>query len=312
MDSYKQELLNYTKSNGEPLSKASVSFYLRNIKVLSEKTTDWKIDNLNVVLKDYTLKHKINFYNSIINYLTCMKYPKNQISMYIQERENLTLELQGQPKINPKKEQNLLDWDEIITWRETLTTNNKTKTQGDYIKLRFEDIQLELLLTLYTNIPRRNEFADCFYIRTDNPVLDPQIPNVIFYNTETKKHTISLKDYKTQNNYGEFNLKIPTTTELHNLLLLFNEYHGQHKISDTNKPYRMFLTTKDRKPMDRLNLTKTLQRSSKKILGKNISTNMIRHSFATSKYKDIKQQLITDAHLLSHNPSTTLNEYVIT
>lgn len=312
MEAYKKELLNYTKSNGEPLSKSSVNFYLRNIKLLSEKTTDWKIENLNEVLKDFTLKHKINYYNSIINYLTCMKYPKNQISVYIQERENLVLELQGQPKLNPKKEPNLVAFDDIINWRETVSMNNKTKSYGDYIKLPFEDIQLELLLTLYTNIPRRNEFADCFYVRTNNPKLDPQMPNIIFYNTKTKRHSISLRDYKTQNNYGEFNLLIPSNTELNNLLLWFNQYHSHHNISDTNKPYRMFLTTKERKPLDRLNLTKTLQRSSKKILNKNISTNMIRHSFATSKYKDIKEDLITDAHLLSHNPTTTLNEYVIT
>jgi hypothetical protein len=62
------------------------------------------------------------------------------------------------------------------------------------------------------------------------------------------------------------------------------------------------------KPLTHNNLTKTLQRSSKKHLGKMVSTDRIRKAYA-SQNKDIIEKLEADADLLGHSVAVNLKYY---
>ena len=295
MDIYKNKLEEYEKPNGNKLSKNSIDLYVRNIQMLVDKHGyDWKIDNLNEFFdsKTFTPETSKSYMNSIINYLKLFEYDPDIIKIYIQHRDKFEKIIQNKPKLTDKKKLNLVEWDEIIKWYNLVKKENQLKY--DLNKLNRYDLQLELLLCLYITYPRRNELADLKYGTLDG--------NCISY--ADKRWTLILKDFKTTESFGQQEFKIPE--ELTELNMLLNKITVGLVEGDN-----IFKDTKGN-PLSRLNLTKTLQRSSKKLMnGKSISTNMIRHSFNNSKYKGMKDELIKDSYIQGHSVGVKLAYYVL-
>ena len=101
-----------------------------------------------------------------------------------------------------------------------------------------------------------------------------------------------------------------TELQLELLLCLYITYPRRNELADLEIGDPLFKDTKGN-PMSRLNLTKTLQRSSKRLLdGKSISTNMIRHSFNQSKFGEMKEELIKDSYIQGHSVGVKLAYYV--
>tara|TARA_R110000765_G_scaffold170150_1_gene275083 strand:+ start:98 stop:991 length:894 start_codon:yes stop_codon:yes gene_type:complete len=297
MDIYKTKLEAYEKPNGNKLSKNSIDLYVRNIKMLVDKHGyDWKIVNLNEFFdsKKFTPETSKSYMNSIINYLKMFEYSPEVIKIYIQHRDEFEKIIQNKPKLTDKKKLNLVEWDEIIKWYNLVKKENQLKY--DLNKLNRTELQLELLLCLYITYPRRNELADLKFGDLEG--------NCISH--KDKRWTLILQDFKTDESFGRQEFEIPEElTELNMLLNKLTLFVGLCE-GDC-----IFKDTKGN-PLSRLNLTKTLQRSSKRLLdGKSISTNMIRHSFNQSKFGDMKEELIKDSYIQGHSVGVKLAYYVI-
>jgi len=117
------------------------------------------------------------------------------------------------------------------------------------------------------------------------------------------KFKLSLVDFKTAGVAGKqvFDLD----DELNESLLKYIEYINL----ENGTP--LFVSPKDKKtPLTRLNLTKGLQRSSKKYLNKSISTNVIRKAYA-SQNKEAVKSIQENSELMAHSVSTHINNYVV-
>jgi len=163
-----------------------------------------------------------------------------------------------------------------------------------------------LLLCMYISYPRRNELATLKYLSTDEDfklhTLDKDY-NYLVKNHMTGENMIVLNNFKTKEQFNQQVFEIPE--ELTELNMLIDKV-----VLDYHNGESLFIDTKGNS-LTTLNLTKTLQRSSKKYLdGKSLSTNMIRHSFNETKYKDIKSELIKDSYLMGHSVGVKLNYYI--
>ena len=310
MDIYRNKLEEYEKPNGNKLSKNSIDLYVRNIKMLVDKHGyDWKIINLNDFFdsKKFTPETSKSYMNSIINYLKMFEYSPEVIKIYIQHRDSFEKIIQNKPKLTDKKKLNLVEWDDIIKWYNLVKKENQLKY--DLNKLSRFDLQTELLLCLYITFPRRNELADLKYVCMDYSVDlelldDKDIPDNCMVKHPDNKYSLVLSEFKTSESFGRQIFEIPE--ELTELNMLLNKL-----TLDCCEGDCIFKDTKG-KPLSRLNLTKTLQRSSKRLLdGKSISTNMIRHSFNQSKFGDMKEELIKDSYVQGHSVGVKLAYYVI-
>jgi hypothetical protein len=311
MEQYKTKLQEYEKPNGKKLSDKSIDLYVRNIKMLVDKHGyDWKIDNLKDFFKskNFTLETSKNYMNSIINYLKVFEYKNEIIKIYILYRDELEKQIQEKPKLTDKKKLNLVDWSDIIKWYNLIKKDNQLKY--DLKKLSRNDLQMELLLCMYISYPRRNELATLKYLSIDDDfslhTLNKDF-NYLLKNHITGENTIVLNNFKTKEQFNQQVFEIPE--ELTELNMLIDKLVLDYNI-DGHNGESLFIDTKGN-PLTTLNLTKTLQRSSKKYLeGKSLSTNMIRHSFNETKYKDIKDELIKDSYLMGHSVGVKLNYYI--
>jgi hypothetical protein len=299
MEIYKQKLTEYKKRNGQPLTQKSQDQYFRTIKGLVDKNGyDWRIDKLKEHLNSFETPTQLAYINAIINYLTIMGYTEKQISPYKKYKEELEKLKESKPIVNPKKENNLADWNEILQWRDTITQDN-----DKYKNWSYSGVMLELILHLYTTFPRRNEIAELKWYTDEDCPPDNSTDNYILTDNKTGTLKIVFSDYKTQGTYGT--QEYPITEEnngrlykLINVFLELNDFrtHFFHSPRDINKP------------LTRLNLTKMLQRSSKKHIGKSVSTDRIRKAYA-GQNKEAIAQIENTAEMLSHSVGTNMKHY---
>ncbi len=308
MEDYKKKLSEFTKPNGNPLSKSTQDQYYRTILSISKKIgMDWRFNKLQeyFINNNFTPETQKNYINCIINYLKVYNFSDNSIKVYINKRDELEALIQSKPKLTEKKSKNLVDWNEIIKWFQLIKKDNDLIIERGDTPNRMN----ELLLCLYITFPRRNEFADLKYFIQPNANSDyfnNLKENAVIYDPVSKLWHILLCEYKTNEYFGhqEFTINYTDMPELYDLI----ETYIKSEVIMPSSP--LFISPKNRKPLSRLNLTKTLQRSSQKYLKKSISTNMIRHSFNNSKYKDIKKDLILDSYIQGHSIGVKLNYYV--
>ena len=307
MDIYEINLIKYRKTNGEPLADGSIKMYFRTVNNYIQKYgLNWKITEIKKNIDEFSTSTKMNYVNSFINYFTVMDYNKKVLKPYLEYRDTLIQQKQSDPQIAPSKKTNLVDWVDILQWLNDVKEENE-KTNYSNVG----SFQTEVLLSLYTTFPRRNEISELLFYRDTDPVAasvddETDKDNIIVHYVSAGTMSIIFKNYKTAGTYGKQEFQLPE--ELYELISLYTE---QYKVTDWGNDNVMFRGVRNKEPLSRLNLTKLLQRSSKKYLNKSISTNMIRHSFATSKYAGIKSEIITDAEILAHTPSTLMDTYVV-
>jgi len=305
MEVYMDKLIKYKKTNGDKLADSSIKMYGRTIfNYVQKYGLNWQIKKIKENIDEFSTSTKMNYLNSFINYFTVMNYNKKVLKPYLEYRDTLISDKQAEPQIAPAKKTNLVEWTQILQWLSLLHVDNAIinyKNLGSF--------QTEVLLSLYTTFPRRNEIAELLFYRDTDPVSayaddETDKDNIIVHYVSADKMSIIFKNYKTAGVYGKQEFPLPQF--LYDLIMRYTE---ENNVADTDNV--MFKGVRNKEPLSRLNLTKLLQRSSKKYLNKSISTNMIRHSFATSKYADIKSEIITDAEILAHSPSTLMETYVV-
>ena len=297
MDIFKQRLSEYKKLNGEPLSLKSQELYFNNIRMIVEKHgLDWKIESLKKYLIQFEVPTKLSYINSVLNYMTVMNYSDSQMKPYKNYKSELETLKEQAPVINPKKEKHLAEWNEILEWRDKISSHNDLKK-----KLTYSELMTEVLLHLYTSFPRRNEIADLKFRRefTDPPLSETF--NRLIYNPTKNKYKLFFVDYKTAGNYGVQEYSIEQSSKLHSLLLNFTKMNKYKE--------NLFYQPRDQnEPLSRLNLSKLLQRSSKKWIEKSVSTDRIRKAYA-GQNKEAIAQIEETAGMLSHSVSTNMKHY---
>ncbi len=305
LNKYENQLHHYLSPyrNSKPLEDKSIDSYLRNAKIINKYINDpTEIDDVIEYLhsNDFKNSTRLNYINTLINYMYINKLPHDH---FIQYRDDVIKKKIKDPP-NPKKEENIVEWTDILKWRDAIINHNfslKLAPIDEIPNVSQVVLQEELLLRLFTTYQRRNELCELVYMNSNS--YHPG-QNVLFHDLKQNKIWLIFSDYKTKDTYGVQQIEVVDTEENKNLKTFLLNF-----INHLENPHVFCLPTQPSKQLDRLNLTKLLSRSSKKYLNKTISTNMIRKSYNTTKYKNIKKELLNDSLKNAHQPSTIINSY---
>lgn len=277
---------NYTAKN-KTKSQSTKNTFKTSIKRLEKflnlKYDEWDKDTfkhsgtiLDGLIDDYSVNTIIQTVLLIIRWLEykdnnaqlLTKY-KNLLNDLIQER---TKEEHSQKKDNNEKE-NWISYDEL---------KKKVEDKIPYYldnKRAFTDFRNFLILALFTLQPptRIGNYLDMKY-KTINKKDIKSLNKKYNYISKVgdDKYKMVFNNYKTSKYIG----KIEHTITNDNLNKLIDRW-----FSDYNKKKEWFITNANGKPISQTNFTNGQKSISKKVIGKELTTNLFRHIFLTDFLK---------------------------
>ncbi len=286
---------NTIKQYEAQLRKLQKLFDSDNYDFLNDpKKVEEKINHLH-----YTSRR--NVYNAVIILLLALDKDKELVDTYGEMRDELNKQYQDEQasgKISDKQKDNFVDIDEI--YKMLTQMEQEIKTLKKKSSLNQNERQLIKAYTIFSSlvrIPVRNDLAGLIYISktTYNKLTDKE--------KEDNNYLVQLKnnlqyifnEYKTAKKYKENVIDIPKDLQkILRMYIKFNDY----KIGDV-----IF-------PISKNGLTQLLTKYSMKYMNKKISSTMIRKSYLSSKYSDMKKEMEEDAKIMGHSVATQQKVYV--
>jgi len=286
---------NTIKQYEAQLRKLQKLFDSDNYDFLNDpKKVEEKINHLH-----YTSRR--NVYNAVIILLLALDKDKELVDTYGEMRDELNKQYQDEQasgKISDKQKDNFVDIDEIYKMLNQMEQEIKSLKKKS--SLNQNERQLIKAYTIFSSlvrIPVRNDLAGLIYISktTYNKLTDKE--------KEDNNYLVQLKnnlqyifnEYKTAKKYKENIIDIPKDLQkILRMYIKFNDY----KIGDV-----IF-------PISKNGLTQLLTKYSMKYMNKKISSTMIRKSYLSSKYSDMKKEMEEDAKIMGHSVATQQKVYV--
>lgn len=242
-----------------------------------------------------------NVYNAVIILLMAIDKDKELIDTYGEMRDELNKQYQDDQasgKISEKQKDNFVDIEELYKMLKQMENDIKPFKKRE--KLNQNERQLIKAYTIFSSlvrIPVRNDLAGLIFISktTYNKLTDKE--------KEDNNYLVQLKnnlqyifnEYKTAKKYKENIIDIPKDLQkILRMYMRFNDY----KVGDV-----IF-------PISKNGLTQLLTKYSMKYMNKKISSTMIRKSYLSSKYSDMKKEIEKDSKIMGHSVSTAQKVYV--
>ncbi len=254
-----------------------------------------------------------NTYNAIIITLMALNNKKGDYDELIDKYGELRDELNQQyeddqkaGKISEKQKENFVKLEELQNMINKMADEIKDKNLKTKKELTGKDRELLMMYTLYNMlilIPTRNDFAGMKYINkaTYNKLKEEDKKERNYLVNQKGKMFFVYNKYKTSKAYGEKIIDSPK--ELTKILRMY--------IKLTNKKNNDFMfTTSTGNPISANVGSQMLLKYSKRYLGKNISTTMIRHIVLSDKFGDVKKDMAEMAEKTGHSTETMMNIYV--
>ncbi len=319
MDIKSTDLKSDIESARPNAKESTVKQYLILIKKL-QKLFDTKgydflsdPDEVYEKIKDNKYTSIRNTYNAIIITLMALNNKKGDydelIDKYGELRDELNQQYEDEQKagkISEKQKENFVKLEELQNMINKMADEIKEKNLKTKKELTAKDRELLMMYTLYNMlilIPTRNDFAGMKYINkaTYNKLSDDDKKERNYLVNQKNKLFFVYNKYKTSKAYGEKIIDSPK--ELSKILRMY--------IKLTKKKNGDFMfTTSTGNPISANVGSQMLLKYSKRYLGKNISTTMIRHIVLSDKFGDVKKQMADMAEKTGHSTETMMNIYV--
>ena len=236
------------------------------------------------------------FYNNTASYKKTYKYYDN---LYTDKKDALK-DLQDGTKTDTQEE-NWIEWNDVLQKKGQLGKEVMNVKEKRLNAPQYEQLLSYVLLSLYTDIPpRRNQDFLSMVVVSQEPTDTTKNYYVV------DNQTFVFNRYKTSKTYGK--QVIPVPVELQNVLAYYLKYHPLYKGRMTKKTEFPLLVKQDG---SLLNATNGITRLFNRIFGKKTGSSMLRHSFLTMKYGDMKHDLESDAEQMGHSPAMALGTYVV-
>tara|TARA_R110000787_G_scaffold249834_2_gene355440 strand:- start:345 stop:1382 length:1038 start_codon:yes stop_codon:yes gene_type:complete len=309
----------YRKSTDrKPLNKNSMKQFIANYNILSRKMNkDNYLEDFDGVMShidDDEVKNSTqrNYLNSIITWAQVDNINKEITDKYIVERNkrnNIYNEEQatgkmGEDDVFVTKEE-LLDMFKIIN--KQLVGNDIFKKNWDIIENNDKDLYTYyMMMNLYMIHPLRNDYGEMIRLtKKQFEMLSDEEKSMKNYLLKSDRYyMLAIGDYKTNINKETKMIDIVDKPFL-TLLRKFLKVKGQSE----------YLFDLKSQPFTKNQVTKFLQKFSKKYLGKPVSSRSLRKSFYTETYGngDVDlQQLKKDANNNLHSVGTAIGIYTKT
>jgi hypothetical protein len=273
--------------------------FLRDTERISTALQDKAISTQKTIVS--VLLSVLDFYKKTASYKKTYQF----YDALLTDKKDALAETQDGTKTS-KQEKNWEDWETVLEKKTQLRTavqsfsNEKKLTAAQY-----ETLLSYVVLSLYTDIPpRRNQDFMDMYVVKEEPADDTKNYYVL------GNQTFVFNKYKTKKTYGKQVIPVPNTPEapLADTLALYLKYHAGAPARITKKTEFPLLVKQDGTPMNPVNgLTRLLNH----IFGKKVGSSMLRHSYLTMKYGDMKEGLEADTEQMAHSPAMALGTYVV-
>lgn len=306
----KVENLNATIKKSRPnIKDSTIKMYEGNLLKLKKifETDDYKflkdIGKVQDKLKDKHFTTQRNYYNSIIILLMALGEDKELIDKYNKIRDELNakyLENQQSGVISDKQKENFISIDEL---RNLIS---KIKDDLNIPKLKKKDtltakekklLMVYCILSILIENPMRNDLSQMKIIskKVYNKLSDKEKENNNYLVMEKTSLKFILNDYKTSKKYAEKIIQISKPLE---------------------KIIRMYMRINNLKngdilfPLTRNAISQLLIKTSKKYIGKSISTTIIRKIVASDLLKGVKEIEKKLSNKMGTDIDTIKNVYV--
>lgn len=300
------EELTEARPNVKPNTIRQYEIQLNKLKKVFE-SDNWdflsKPEDVVDKLKGNKFTSQRNSYNAIIVLLMALnhdnKYDK-LLEEYGKLRDTLNnkyVEDQQSGKISEKQKENFAELSEIQTMISQMESEIKAKDLKKQNKLSGKEKELLTVYVIYSllvRLPIRNDMAGMELITKTqyNKLSDDQKKNTNYLVNEKSSMFMVLNEYKTSAKYGEKKIDVPKDLEK-----IFRMY-----IKITNKqPGEVLFVSSTGKAISRNAMSQLLLKTSKKRMGKAISTTLMRKAVVSDKFGDMKKEQKELADIMGHS-----------
>jgi len=298
--------------------ESTIKMYESNLKKLQKMfdTDNWKfLDNIDEVKDKLSHLHytsQRNYFNSIIILLMALNSDKKYdklIDKYNEIRDEGNKKYQDDNAtgvISDKQKENFVELSEIknmISDMEKEIKSKKLKSKPNLTSKEKMLIQVYILFNIYTRLPLRNDVSEMTITtkRDYNKLKEDEKKEHNYLVVEKNKMFFVLNQFKTSSKYKELDIDIPK--DLEKLLRFYIKVNGL-----TNGD--VLFTSSTGTTLSRNALSQLFIKTSKKYLGKSISTTMLRKIVLSDKFADVKEEQKEMAEITGHSVATMNNVYV--
>lgn len=281
------------------VSASSKNLYKKNLTRLNDNQ---QITDIKFLSRPATIMKKISdfkpttqrtFLISIISLLSQLPKTKKLYDKYY----NLLLKTNEQIKSDSEttnKADSLLNWDAVEEKQKQLKSEiDEFRGKTSINQSEYDKLLQYVVLSLYTLIPpRRNkdyllmDVVDKYESSMDN--------SRNYYSRDTNEFIFN--NYKTAKTFKQQRQEIPF--KLQEVLDIYQKYRPKESPA--------FLVYYNKKPLKQINaITRILNAT----VGENIGASKLRHSYLTSKYGNVLDEMEKDANAMSHSTATQ-KEYI--
>lgn len=304
---YQEKMKNY---KNKIIKDISVNVYIQNLKKIFKE--HFECDEPNpLFFKDY--KPVLNYIDSLptnasrktmcTSILVMLRHCPNSEKIRKIYVDKLFQIAENQNKIyieNQKSNKEQKNWITMEEINDKINELEKLIEKSNTPRQKLVLTQKYLLLNLYTKIPPlRNDYAFTKIYNTVNDVPDNENENYIVL---SKKQMI-LQVYKTSKFYGSKTISLPD-----DVVNLIRNFEKLKKNLNKNINHNYMLIKTDFTPMNKLNLTKTLNKIFKP---KKVSTTILRKVYLSYKYpiQHSISEMQQDAEIMGHDFMTARKIY---
>ena len=200
--------------------------------------------------------------------------------------------------VSDKQAPNFATIEEIYEMINTMADELKPiKKKTELSKKEFSLLQAFTLFNIYARMPMRNSVGggmEAIQKRAYNKLSEEERKDKNWLLIEKNKLSFILNDHKTNKAYGQLDLPIEDKS-LRKIIRFYLKHNGMGVLFKTSTG----------KSITRTELSKLLIKFSKKYMNKSVSTTILRKSFLSSKYGDMKKEMLKDSKVLGHDIATT-------
>jgi hypothetical protein len=310
---FKQKLTDDFKA--KDLSDSSINLYLRNLEKMNDNQP---LKNLKFLDDVEAIQKKLEHYkqNTIRNYLiSCVsalsldKSNKKKEKLYndyfklMMQKNSELKKVEATGEKSDTQTKNWVEWSDVLKTYENLKNIvDQFKNKSSITTKQYKSLLEFIVLSLYVLLPpRRNEFRNMFIV---NKLSDTHTNACNYIVLSTKQ--LIFNQFKTSKKEGALHENIPD--ELYENLLVYLKFHPLLKGKKLKANQMIpFLVYDDGKALDSIN---SITRILNSIFKLKVGSSMLRKSYLTSKYGNVRQEMKEDAKKMSHSVQTQQTNYV--
>ena len=302
------DILQKDRPNSKPSTIKQYSIQLNQLRKMFNSENYEFLKNPNEVVEKLQDKHfttQRNFYNSIILLLLALDEPKELIDEYTELRDELNEKYSDSQteKISDKQKKNFATMEEIDKMLNEMLKEIKTKKLKSKGNLNGKEKELMMMYCIFNMlkfIPTRNDLAG---MKLTSPKQYPKQDKDFNYLVMSRdKMYYILNNYKTNKTYGN-DKRIDVPIELSKIIRVYIRATGK-KSGDT------LFTTSTGNPISRNVLSQMLLKTSKKYIGKSVSTTLMRKIVVSDKFGELKKEQEELALVMGHSVATQNAIYI--